>query len=488
MSGRHGIPRQRSRDGRAAIVLLLCVVLVLGGAGYGAYRYGWLDRLVGSDDEPVNAVEVAPPVALRLPAAPPAPRVLGRNTAVPRPIRSEMAQVLRRVTRDKDLGPHSGVAVSDLTHDRELVSLQNGHRGLFTPASTLKLLTTATALQVLGPNYRFATSTVLAGRQVVLVGGGDPLLARRSLSPTAQLQTGYDPASLSQLAARTAVALRHRHVHKVALGLDASLFTGPSVSPHWESDYVTTGVVSPIVPLLADRGYASAESGTRSTDPVLAAGDAFAQVLRHHGIRVTSPPKLRRAPSSARPLAQVDSPPLDQIVEYVINASYNEGAEVLLRQAALGAGRPGTFAAGVATLRAAMRSLNVPLGGAVIYDGSGLARHDRLPLAALLALLAAAARPDLPELRPVITGLPVAGFTGTMAERLLEADGAPGRGWVRAKTGTLTGVTGLAGVIHDRDGTLLAFAAIADRVDPIDTLGARAALDRIAAALATCGC
>jgi serine-type D-Ala-D-Ala carboxypeptidase/endopeptidase (penicillin-binding protein 4) len=488
VTGCDGIRRQRSQDGRAVIVLLLCVVLVLGVAGYGAYRYGWLDGLVGSDDEPVNPVEVAPPVALRLPIAAPAPRVLGRNTDVPRPVRSEMAHLLRRVTRDKDLGPHSGVAVSDLTHDRDLVSLLTGHRRVFTPASTLKLLTTATALQVLGPNYRFATSTVLAGRQVVLVGGGDPLLARRSLSPTAQLQTGYDPASLSQLAARTAVALRQRHIHKVALGLDATLFTGPSVSPHWESDYVATGVVSPIVALLADRGYSSAQSGTRSTGPVLAAGDSFAQALRHHGITVTDPPKLRRAPASARPLAQVDSPPLDQIVEYVISTSYNEGAEVLLRQAAVGAGRPGTFAGGVATLRAAMRALNVPLGAGVIYDGSGLSRQDRLPLATLLALLEVAARPDLPELRPVITGLPVAGFTGTMAERLLEADGAPGRGVVRVKTGTLTGVTGLAGVIQDRDGTLLAFAAIADRVDPIDTLGARAALDRVAAALATCGC
>jgi D-alanyl-D-alanine carboxypeptidase/D-alanyl-D-alanine-endopeptidase (penicillin-binding protein 4) len=486
VSGRDGIRRPPSQAGRALVALLLCVALVLGAAGYGAYRYGWLDGLMGRDDEPANPVEVAPPAALKLPNAPPAPQVLREETNAPTPDRAAVADLLRRVTRDSDLGPHVGVAVSDLTHNRRLVNLRSGQ--LFTPASTLKLLTTATALQVLGPDYEFATSTVLTGHRVVLVGGGDPLLARRSLSRRAALQAGYDPASLTELAARTAVALRRHRIHKVMLGLDATLFSGPSASPHWERDYVSTAVVSPIVPLLVDRGYASARSASRSAGPVLSAGDAFAEALRRRGIEVAGRSKLQPAPPSARPLAQVDSPPLSQIVEYVIGASYNEGAEVLLRQAALGAGRPGSFAAGVATVRATMRRLGVPLGGAVIYDGSGLSRHDRLPLAALLDLLAVAARPDRANLRTVITGLPVAGFTGTMAVRLLEPAGAPGRGLVRAKTGTLTGVNGLAGLIQDRDGTLLTFAAIADRVDPIDTFGARAALDRIAATLATCGC
>jgi D-alanyl-D-alanine carboxypeptidase/D-alanyl-D-alanine-endopeptidase (penicillin-binding protein 4) len=488
VSDRERPVRPRSQAGRAAVVLLLCVGLLLGVGGYGAYQYGWVDGLVGQDDEPVNPVEVAPPATLRLPKAAPAPKVLRSDAGAPTPGRSAVGKLLRRTTGDPDLGGHLGVAVSDLTHDRHLVTLRFGRPQLFTPASTLKLLTTATALQVLGPDYRFSTSTVLAGRELVLVGGGDPLLARRSLSPKAALEAGYDPASLTELASRTAIALHQRHIDTVRLDVDATLFTGPAVSPHWESDYVSSSVVSPIVALLADRGYTSAASGIRSAGPVLAAGDAFSQALRRRGIKVTDRARLDPAPASAAPLARVSSPPLAQIVEYVIGASYNEGAEMLLRQAALGAGRSGSFAGGVATVRETMRRLGIPLGGAVIYDGSGLSRHDRLPLAALLDVLDVASSPDRPSLRAVITGLPVAGFTGTMAARLLGADGAPGRGLVRAKTGTLTGVTGLAGLIQDRDGTLLVFAAIADRVDPIDTLGARAALDRISAALATCGC
>ncbi|MEP6525852.1 MAG: D-alanyl-D-alanine carboxypeptidase/D-alanyl-D-alanine-endopeptidase [Nocardioidaceae bacterium] len=488
MSDRDGVGRPRSQAGRAAVVLMLCVVLLLGALGYGAYRYGWVDGLVGQDDEPLNPVEVAPPAALTLPKAPPAPLVLHADSSAPTPDRSAVQALLRRVTGDPDLGRHLGVAVSDLTNDRQVASLQVGKPELFTPASTLKLLTTATALQVLGPGYQFTTSTELARHEVVLVGGGDPLLARRSLSPKVALEAGYDPASLTELATRTAVALRQRHIERVKIGVDATLFTGPPVNPHWEGDYVSTAVVSPIVALLADRGYTSAASGTRAAGPALSAGDAFSQALRRRGITVTGSARLDRAPPSADPLAQVNSPPLDQVVEYVISASYNEGAEVLLRQAALGAGRPGSFAGGVATVRATMRRLGVTLGGAVIYDGSGLSRHDRLPLATLLDVLRVAASPDRPALRAVITGLPVAGFTGTMAARLLETYGAPGRGLVRAKTGTLTGVTALAGLIQDRDGTLLAFAALADRVHPIETLGARAALDRIVAALATCGC
>jgi D-alanyl-D-alanine carboxypeptidase/D-alanyl-D-alanine-endopeptidase (penicillin-binding protein 4) len=488
VSDRDGVGRPRSQVGRAAVVLLLFVVLVLGVLGYGAFRSGWLDGLMGRDDEPVNPVEIAPPAALTLPKAPPAPLVLHADSDAPAPDRSVVEALLRRVTGDPDLGGHLGVAVSDLTNGRQVARLQVGKPRLFTPASTLKLLTTATALQVLGPGYQFTTSTVLARHEVVLVGGGDPLLARRSLSPKAALEAGYDPASLSELAARTAVALRQRHIERVRIGVDATLFTGPPVNPHWESDYVSTAVVSPIVALLADRGYTSAESGIRAAGPVLSAGDAFSQALRRRGIKVTGRARLDPAPASAGLLAQVNSPPLDQIVEYVISASYNEGAEVLLRQAALGAGRPGSFAGGVATVRATMRRLGIPLPGAVIYDGSGLSRHDKLPLATLLELLSVAASPDRPALRSVITGLPVAGFTGTMAARLLETYGAPGRGLVRAKTGTLTGVTALAGLTQDRDGTLLAFAALADRVHPIDTLGARAALDRIVAALATCGC
>jgi D-alanyl-D-alanine carboxypeptidase/D-alanyl-D-alanine-endopeptidase (penicillin-binding protein 4) len=87
----------------------------------------------------------------------------------------------------------------------------------------------------------------------------------------------------------------------------------------------------------------------------------------------------------------------------------------------------------------------------------------------------------------VLTGLPVAGFTGSLAERFEDADD-PGRGLVRTKTGTLTGVSGLAGTVTDRTGAPMVFALLADDIALLDTLDARAALDDIAGALASCRC
>ncbi len=101
--------------------------------------------------------------------------------------------------------------------------------------------------------------------------------------------------------------------------------------------------------------------------------------------------------------------------------------------------------------------------------------------AGLLAeLLALAAGPDHPELRPVLTGLPVAGFTGTLGDRYTAT--SPATGLIRAKTGTLTGVNSLAGTAVDAQGRLLTFAFLASgSTSPAE---AEASLDALATALA----
>jgi D-alanyl-D-alanine carboxypeptidase/D-alanyl-D-alanine-endopeptidase (penicillin-binding protein 4) len=90
-------------------------------------------------------------------------------------------------------------------------------------------------------------------------------------------------------------------------------------------------------------------------------------------------------------------------------------------------------------------------------------------------------------MRPVLTGLPVAGFSGSLAFRFQTGDDE-GLGSVRAKTGTLSGVHGLAGTVTTDDGVVLGFVTAVDKVRVDNTLFARARLDEIAAALAACTC
>jgi len=470
--------------GRARVGMIGCVALVLA-AGFGVWSVG----LLGGDDErtaPASAgpLDVPPPDGLRLPVARPVTSVLPTPAAGPvdvAAVRSAVAPLMR----DPDLGRHVGLAVYDL--GRDLPVLTTGDTEAYVPASTVKLLTSLAALEVLGPDHRFTTSVVQlrsrAGRPgVVLVGGGDPLLARRP--PPAGDDAYPDPATLDSLVRQTVRALRGTQ-DPVRVRYDGSLFSGPAASPQWEPDYVHDDVVTPISALWVDQGVVGFD---RVADPARSAADQFAAALEARGLRVAGEPTPAAAPSGARVVARTDSPPLRQVVQRVLERSDNEAAEVLLRHVAAATERPASFTGGVAALEEVLTSLGVPWRGVSLDDGSGLSRSNRLSLGTLLGALRVAAAPDQPDLRSVLSDLPVARFTGSLAYRFGDPAAAPAHGVVRAKTGTLSHVHALAGTTVDREGVALAFVVIADRVRLRDTLDARDQLDRIAAALAACRC
>jgi D-alanyl-D-alanine carboxypeptidase/D-alanyl-D-alanine-endopeptidase (penicillin-binding protein 4) len=126
----------------------------------------------------------------------------------------------------------------------------------------------------------------------------------------------------------------------------------------------------------------------------------------------------------------------------------------------------------------------MPLAGARFADGSGLNRLDKVSASLLATLIGRAGDPAHPELRPVLTGLPVAGFSGTLEQRYTGSSRATGL--LHAKTGTLTGVNTLAGTVVDAQGRLLAFAFMASHTTAPGA--AQAALDRLGSAVAACGC
>ncbi len=449
-----------------------------------AYEFDLGERWFGWDTpSPVTEpAEVAPPPGLSLPAAA-APRPVAEEPAEVEAAPAKVRRALTPLVSDRDLGRHVGVAVSHL-HDGTTLYRDGASRVV--PASTMKLLTAAAALESLGPGHRFRTTAVAGqrARQVVLVGGGDPFL---EAAPAPGDDRYPHRADLRTLAEATAKALRARGETTVRLRYDTSIFTGPATSPEWEPSYVPDNVVTPVSPLWTDRGRERSGLVTRSGDPAADAAERFARALARSEVVVLGEPRPARAPADAEELAAVQSAPLGQIVQRVLEASDNEASEVLFRHVAIAEGLPGSFSGAAAAVRGVLSGLGVDMSGARIYDGSGLSRQNRVSVETLLAVIGVAADADHPGLRPVVTGLPVAGFTGSLTYRFETGD-ERGPGRVRAKTGTLTGVHGLAGVVTDVAGTELGFVAIADRVKVEDTLDARAQLDQIAAALAGCSC
>ena len=400
------------------------------------------------------------------------------------PTAAGVQKVLAPILKDPALGKHRGIYVYDASRDKAVFSV--GASTPYVPASTLKLLTTVSALETLGADHTFTTKVVSAARgSLILVGGGDPLLTvKRQTDPT-----DYPTrASLQDLAASTAKALKAQGISSVSLGYDASLFTGPAANVDWQPNYIPEGIAAPTSALWVNEGRLSPGMAKRADSPAQAAATAFVTQLRAAGIKVAPAMKAAVAPAAAKAVAQVASPSVGEIVEYVNLHSDNDGAEVLLRHVGLATGNGGSYVGGVKGLKATLTKLGLDVSKATIEDGSGLSRTNRVPLDLLAGAVRVAASSEHPELRHLLTGLPVAGFTGSLEDRFGIAGAGPGTGLVRAKTGTLTGVHSLAGLVRDRTGTLLVFAVASDSVPVPKTLAARAALDRAAATLANCGC
>lgn len=383
-----------------------------------------------------------------------------------------LAAALRPLLANPALGSVRGASVIDTATGQVLY--ESGAGAVMTPASTVKIATAAAALTALGPDHRIRT-TVAPGAgpgQIILVGGGDPSLTAKKKAPAGA------GGSLVALAADTAQALKAAGTDSVSLGYDDSLYTGPVRHPIGVNDNI-----APVTALTADEGRPDDSfSGpvARTDDPSRAAARAFAALLKERGVKVTGEPARARPAAGAVPLAVTLSPPLAGLVERMLTHSDNDIAEALARQTALASGTPASFEGGEKAVAARIASLGVDTAGSRFADGSGLNREDKVSAALLTTLLARAADPQRPALRPLLTGMPVAGFTGTLRTR--NAGGSPAAGLLRAKTGTLRGVNALAGTVVDPSGRLLAFAFLT--ANAADAGAAEKGLDKLGAAVA----
>ncbi len=353
------------------------------------------------------------------------------------------------------------------------------------PASTMKLVTAVAVLDALGPDARIRTRVVVDTEpsipRVVIVGAGDPSLvsAARKVGRTG---TSLRPASMEQLAKSTARGLALRGITRVRVGYDASLFTGPALHPSWSRSFPPAGIVAPVSALVVDQGRRTPKGIGRVSDPAAEAGRMFADFLVQAGLDVTGRAKEVTAAEDAAPVAFVESPMVGALVERMLASSDNDYAEILGRLAAAASGAPASFTGVAEHAAQVLDELGVDARAARFADASGLSRRNRLAPSTVTGLLLTA-----DGFGSLHSGLPVAGATGSLAARFRAPDQASARGVVRAKTGTLTGVGGLAGYVSRPDGRLLAFAFVDDSA-PGGLLAVRAALDRATAALVTCDC
>ena len=116
-----------------------------------------------------------------------------------------------------------------------------------------------------------------------------------------------------------------------------------------------------------------------------------------------------------------------------------------------------------------------------MHDASGLSLRNRVSARTLVEVVRLSTRQN--RSRALLDDLPVSGGSGTLSDRF--QDGSAARGWVRAKTGTLSSASSLAGIAVTKDGRVLVFAFIINGVEP---LAARPVLDSLAATLQACGC
>lgn len=472
------LPAERwLRRGIAVVGCLLLVALVGGSAAPQAGRRPETPPTARAGGSPPPAPPGSPaPDAPEVLAPPP---VLGADAGTqPAPTAAGVAHALAALLADRRLGRRVSATVLDARSGAVL--LDRGGGRLATPASTAKLATAAAVLAVMRPADRIVTRLVAGARpaEVVLVGGGDPTLS--AAAPGSEVL--YDGAGrLADLAA----AARRAGVRRVTrVVVDGSRYSGPPLAPGWSAADLGSSFAAPITAVAVDGGRASPRAVVRSTEPDLAAGRALAALLGAPAAAVVR----GRAPAGAAVLGEVRSAPLARIVEVMLLVSDNVLAEALARQVALAEGLPATFAGAAEAVRRVLGRLGVPVAGDRLVDGSGLSRRDRMAPAVLAAVLRAAVSGGQPALQGLVPGLPVGGYDGTLGARYRAGPPTAAAGAVRAKTGSLNGVTALAGVVTDADGRLLVFAFLADRVPAGGTFGAEAALDAAAAALARCGC
>ena len=387
--------------------------------------------------EQLSEITHAPPYELQS-----APQAL--EPATPSPIdATSLETALASFADNPDLGTFHGHVTQASSGD---VVFDRASDEALTPASVTKVLTASAALLSLGAQDRITTEVVRGANpgEVVIKAAGDVWLDADATDELAE-QVGQADTVL----------------------IDTSTWEGmPELMPGWDPLDIDGGFVAPLQPAMLSGGRLNGETSgdvARSHTPALEVAQALAERVGAQNVGVGA--------ADGEVVAAVESPTLVERLELMMKNSDNVYAEAIGREVALARGTTDAPGATLSVLEE--RGFNT--AGLVLRDNSGLSADNLIAPKLLDAVLYDAT--SMPELRPLLSALPVAAGEGTLLDRYGDL---PGRGWVRAKTGTLDGTASLAGTVTSVNGNVYTFALICNDAD---VLAARRAMDEFTSAL-----
>jgi len=308
------------------------------------------------------------------------------------------------------------------------------------PASNMKLLTAAVALEVLGPEFVYTTKVagLQADNRIVgdmwLIGGGDPVLSTMDYPSTESYPT-VNPTRIESLVDAISAAGVTEITGSIIA--DESRYDTERFSPTLGLGVRTTEV-GPLGALLLNDGVVLS-SPIKPDQPALAAAQEFLRLLTERGIVVQGGVSVGTVTSDIPVIASINSAPMRDIVTEMLTNSDNNTAELVLKEIGLSKLASGTRLAGTQVMQSTLQEMGFSVDGTVIVDGSGLDRGNRVNCSLLTTLLERDGGFGI-----IGTGLAVAGKTGTLKD-LLGDSVASNR--LRAKTGTLTGAKALSGFV-----------------------------------------
>jgi D-alanyl-D-alanine carboxypeptidase/D-alanyl-D-alanine-endopeptidase (penicillin-binding protein 4) len=334
---------------------------------------------------------------------------------------------------------------------------------LFMPASNQKVLTAAVALAQLGPDYRFTTvigtrgtrkDSVLTG-DLIVVGTGDPTISDRFHGSAATAMEAI------------ADSIRARGITRVtgALVQGGNAFPDSIYGYGWEWDDLTGSSGAPVDELLYNEGMVQRPATIEGRDttirvatrtPGYAYLSALYLALTRRRVAVDGLVRLE-IDTLAAPYDTIytfQSPPLSEILKHFMKPSQNQIGEVLLKTVGREKTGVGVADSGAAVVTRQLYEWGVDSTGVIVYDGSGLSRHNLVSPETMVKTLVAMMR-DSTTFAVFHDALPIAGVDGTIRNRMT---GTAAENNLRAKTGTIEFVRSLSGYVSTAADELLVFA------------------------------